>query len=86
VSTPLYQKCPLCKGTRKTQSAAMVDGLPTGKGTTYSGPVKAGAACFACTDGYVEVGLTLGQVERALELKRARAAAALTETDYCPLG
>lgn len=72
MSTPLYQKCPLCDGTRKTVAPLMVDGLPIhGSGTgTYSGPINAGSVCPCTrgkTPGFAAVGLTLGQVERAIE-------------------
>lgn len=60
----LYEKCPVCKGTRTTAHAAMVDGMPKRDGGTYSGPLPVGSPCPCCDDGYVEVGLTVAQVER----------------------
>lgn len=64
LAAKLYEHCPGCNGTRKTTAPMMVDKLKRDDGATYSGPVKIGSACPLCEDGYVETGLTVGQVER----------------------
>jgi hypothetical protein len=68
-SRKLYERCWGCEGTRILKRSAMVDGMRTvvgGKSHTYSGPLKPGGPCPLCTDGYYEIGLTLGQVEGKL--------------------
>lgn len=61
----LWEQCPACQGTRVTKVAAMVDGLHRAEGAKYSGPLPAGSPCPLCAPhGFVEVGLTVGQVER----------------------
>lgn len=64
LKAPLYEKCPACHGTRKTAHPAMVDRMKTADGKLYSGPLPVGSVCPVCEDGYIGVGLTVGQVER----------------------
>lgn len=53
--TQLYQKCPDCNGTRR---------LAKGKAVTTGGFFAAGVQCPCCEDGYVEISLTLQQVQQ----------------------
>jgi len=59
----LYERCWLCKGTLATTAPAMVDGK------AFTGRLPAGSTCPACSDpacktpGFMEVGLTMDQVE-----------------------
>lgn len=64
LKSKLWEECPVCKGTKKTQHPAMVDGMPTTDGKSYTGPLPAGSECTLCENGFVEVGMTTGQLER----------------------
>lgn len=66
----LYEQCSGCGGTGKTRTRMMVDGLKIeGVERPYSGPLQPGSKCPLCSpSGFVEVGMTTGQ----LELFRAR--------------
>lgn len=69
--SPLFELCPLCRGTTATVTGAMVDGylkpMPDGSTQKYSGPLPAGSKC-PCTasarPGYQEIGMTVAQLER----------------------
>lgn len=67
LAAQLYEKCPACRGTRKTVGAMMVDGVIV-EGKRQSGGVAKGSTCPLCaeTDGYCPVGMTVGQLERLL--------------------
>lgn len=65
----LYERCWVCDGTRKTK-------MPFNASTTREIPV--GSDCFSCTDGYVETGLTMGQVEPLVEQRLKQQAAGKT--------
>lgn len=77
LKSKLYEKCLGCRGTGKTSTPMMVDGMKIPAGKTlivygapmpgpdvYSGALPVGSGCPLCENGYADTGDTVGGIER----------------------
>jgi hypothetical protein len=61
-SSPLFERCGMCDGTRKTVQAIL---------TRQSHVLPAGSECPCCSTGYNEIGMTDNQLRAALDERDA---------------